>query len=58
MTNSEVESAGTYYFFQNIDLVKQHPLLVLVHGALPQDFNGSLGARLPVDAHAHFTECT
>ena len=46
----------TYDFFQDVDLVEKHALLVIVHVALAQHFHRTLGARLSVHAHAHFSE--
>ena len=34
---------STYDFFENIDLIEKHSLLVVVHVALTQDFDRALG---------------
>ena len=33
----------TYNFFEDVDLIEEHSLLVVVHVALTQDFDGALG---------------
>ena len=48
--------SGTYNFFQNVDLVEKHALLVVVHMALAKNLDGALGTRLSVHTHAHLTE--
>ena len=46
----------TYDLLENVNLIEKHALLLVVHVALPEDLDSSLGARLSVHAHAHFTE--
>jgi hypothetical protein len=48
----------TYDLLKNVDLVEEHALLVVVHVALAQHLHCALRSRLPVHAHAHFTEST
>ena len=48
----------TYQFPQDVDLIEQHFLLVIVHMALSQYFNSTLGSSLSMDTHSHFSECT
>ena len=48
----------TYDFFQNVDFVEEHSLLFLVHVALSEHLDGTLGLGLSVDAHADLAERT
>ena len=34
---------STYDFFEDIDLIEKHSLLIVVHVALTQDFDRALG---------------
>ena len=48
----------TYNFLEDVDLVEEHALLVLVHVALSEDLDGSLGAGLSVHAHTDLSKGT
>lgn len=48
----------TYQLTQYVDFVKEHFLLVLVHVALSQYLNCSLGTCFSVHTHPHFSEST
>ena len=47
-----------YNFLEDVDLVEKHSLLILVHVALSEDLDGSLGIGFSVDAHTHLSEGT
>ena len=49
-------SVWTYDFLEDINLVKEHALLIVVHMALSENLDGALGTGLSVNAHSHFTE--
>ena len=49
-------SVGTYNFLEDIDLVEKHTFLVVVHMALTENLNSTLGTRLSVYAHTHLSE--
>ena len=51
------QNQWTYDFFEDVDLIEKHSLLVVVHVALTQDFDGALGTWLSVHTHAHLSEC-
>jgi len=51
-----LELEFTYDFFEDIDLVKEHALLVVIHMTLPQHLDSSLCACLPMYTHSYFTE--
>ena len=48
----------TYDFFEDVDFVEEHTLFVLVHVALSEDLDGSLGAGLSVHAHTDLSKGT
>ena len=48
----------TYDFFENVDLIEKHALLILVHMGLTENLDGALGTRLSVHTHADLTEGT
>ena len=48
----------TYDFFEDVDFVEEHTLLVLVHIALSEDLDGSLGTGLSVHTHTDLSEGT
>ena len=48
----------TYQMSQNVDLVKEHFLLIFVHMTLSEDLDSSLSASLSVYTHSNFSEGT
>ena len=58
-----IESAfkGIYFthnFFEDVDLVEEHALLIFIHVRLAKNFDGALSSRLSVHAHTDLTEGT
>ena len=47
---------AAYQISQYVDFVKEHFLLILVHMALSQHLNCSLGPCISVHTHSHFSE--
>jgi hypothetical protein len=48
----------TYQLTQDIDFIKEHFLLIIVHVALSQNLHCSLGTCLSVHTHPHLSEST
>ena len=48
----------THNFFEDVDLVEEHTLLVVVHVTLAEHLNSTLGARLSMHAHTDLSEST
>ena len=58
-----IESAfkGIYFthnFFEDVDLVEEHTLLIVVHMALTEHLDSTLGAGLTMHAHTDLSEST
>lgn len=50
------ENRMTYNVLENVDLIEEHSLLIVVHVALAEHLDSTLGARLSVHAHSHLAE--
>jgi hypothetical protein len=55
---AQANLGSTYQFSQDVDFVEEHFLLVVVHVALPQNFDGSLSSSISVHAHSHLSKGT